>query len=358
MVVVLIWGGLLYLLFNGPLSAALGTNKLFGSVLSSVGKNLGEQTESIGVLDYAGKDAFRKATVHFDEKINIFDMGVSSAKPGLLFAGSDKGLFASRDNGLNWYAFSDLEHVIDSDSTVYKMILGKTQSFISVFRNGKGTVYESGDDFSTVRKIFETGGEAIYDFDSSGGDLYLGLSNGRLLVYSPKKDESRVVKDFNSPISRLEVSQNGALVYLVLKSGGFLKSEDGGLSFNRMGYLDNFRGADKIGDFSVSSGNNRLIYAATAYGLVRSSDAGSSWKVFKSLPAEEKSVSTVAYLDNPGEIFAASGGKIYGSRDSGLNWKTIETGIGRRDVSAMVPAGGKIIVGTKARPLINLNFSL
>lgn len=365
-IVILIWGSLLSFLFNSPLAPKFTGTKLFSSAISGFSSDANTQKkevgqkEIIGIFDDNNKADFQKANIHFNKSIDVFDIKISSNNPQLIFAGSNHGLFVSRDAGLNWYNFSDLESSINSNTVVYKILFeSKTnQAYISVFQNNKGTVYKSKDNFFSLEKIFEIQDEAVYNFDVNGDNLYLGLSNGRLLLYSLKKDESRVLTTLNSAITDLKVSQNiEGLIYLTLKSGGFWVSGNNGQSFERMKFLDNYKGANKINDFSLSFLNNSLIYAATDYGLIKSSDTGKSWQVFKSLPVEETAISGLAFLDNPGEIFAASNGKIYKSRDYGLNWRTIETGFNDREISIIKPLGDKIIVGTKKNEFkLNLGF--
>jgi len=345
--IILIWGGLLYFLLNGSLLPNLTGSEFLGSVLISLNGNLKEQKEIIGVLYDDNKENLQEAKIHFNKPIDIFDIKVSPDNPELIFAGSSYGLFVSRDSGLNWYSFSDLEQNINSNATVYKILFSDGQSYVSAFQNNKGAIYKSQDKFFSLEKIFEIEDEAIYDFDINGSNLYLGLSNGRLLLCSLLKGEIRLLTTLNSAITNLKVSQGGGLIYLTLKSGGFWLSKDDGKSFGRIKFLDDYRGANKINDFLVASLANHSIYAATDYGLIKSSNSGESWQVFKSLPAEAPKISTLALKENPGEIFAASNGKIYKSRDYGLNWQIFDPGFTDRKISVINLDGNKVIIGTK-----------
>ena len=351
--VILVWGGLFYLLFvNGPIASNFGSSNFLSSVVASLNTNSQSQGKVIGISDSQGN--FKSAEIHFNQSVDIFDIeiskNVSNGAP-LIFAGSNHGLFISRDNSLNWYNFSDVEHKINSDSQVYKILFNPnspSEGFISVFYQGKGVIYKSHDNFFSLEKIFEVNNEAVYDFNTDGQNLYLGLSNGRLIIYSLVKNASRILTTFNSPISQLKVFQNSGLIYLTLKSGGFWVSTNYGESFGRMAFLDKYSGANKIHNFEPSLLNNALVYASTDYGLIRSVDSGANWQVFKSLPAEKQMISAVAFKANPGEIFAASSGKIYISLDHDLNWQVISTGFDNRLISIIKPIGDKIIIGTKS----------
>jgi len=346
---IVVWGGLFYLIFFTPLISGTSGNHFLASALSSFSRvSDTQQKEVIAIFNKEGN--YKKTNLHFNKSVDILDIEASPIDSSLIFAGSNQGLFVSKDSGLNWYNFSDVEHKINSDAKVYKIAFNPnktTEEFISVFYGNKGTIYKSRDNFFSLEKIFEINNEAVYDFDIDGSNLYLGLSNGRLLLHSLEKNGNRVLTSFNSPISQLKVFGYTGLIYLTLKSGGFWVSANFGQSFERMKFLDNYAGANKINHFESSIINNALIYAATDYGLIRSLNSGESWQVFKSLPTEESSISALAFEENKNEIFAASNGKIYTSFDNGLSWQITDTGISGRIISIIKPIGDKIVVGTK-----------
>lgn len=346
-VIILIWGGLIYFFFGTPLLSEFSGSSLLSSSFLTFSSALNEQK---GIINISSETKFQNAIIHFNKKIDILDIKIFPENPELIFAGSNHGLFVSRDAGLNWYSFSDIEHKINSNTKIYKILFGYSKNnsgegFISVFQNNKGVIYKSQDKFFSLEKILELDNEAVYNFDIYGDNLYLGLSNGRLLFYSLKNNEVRLLTTLNSAITNLKVSQDvEGLIYLTLKSGGFWKSKNNGQSFDRLKFLDDFRGADKINEFLVAQAG---VYAATDYGLIRSFNSGDTWQVFKSLPAEKPKISTLALKENPGEIFAGSNGKIYRSRDHGLSWQILEPEFNDREISVISLHGDRIIVGTR-----------
>lgn len=347
--VLIIWGGLFYLFSVSPAAPVVsaGSGSFSAATVSAFSGILGGNSGSNEPFGFINKEGnFQKSQAHFDNSVNISQIEISSSDPSLMFAVSNSGLFASKDAGLNWYSFSDVEHKLNSNVTVYKILFNpenKKQSFISVFSDGKGVVYKSENNFLSVEKLIEFDSEGVYDFDIKNNNLYLGLSNGKLIIYSLDRNESRILTAFSSPVTGLKIPSGGNLIYLTLKSGGLYLSYDGGWSFSRLQSLDNYKGANKINGFFVSPSDTFSIYAATDYGLMHSFDAGATWKIFKSLPSETASVSAVA-LNGNGEIFAASNGKIYKSRDNGQNWQIIETNIGAQ-ISTMVFSGERVIIG-------------
>lgn len=335
--VIIVWGGLLWIIFTYlPVGGGGG-----GSFLASAFDNFNGQVKSrqgIIVFSEDGKD-FQSAVVHFNRGVDIYDIQRSADKR-LMFAASDHGLFISRDGGLNWHNFSDIEEKITSGTPVYGI---HPKGFISIFRAGRGFLYKSEDNFYSLKSVLELDNEAVYGFDIFGDRLYLGLSDGKLMVYSLKKNTFRLLKTFPGPIKNLMIADNG-IIYLTLKSGGLWASANGE-DFSRREFLSGYRGAEQINSFSFGYENDFSVYAATAYGLIRSLNSGLNWQTFKTLPSEQKDVSAVGLL--PSEIYAASDGKIYKSADNGLSWQIIDPEVGGRQISLIKVYDGKIIVGTK-----------
>ena len=334
--VIIVWGGLLFIIFNYLPAGGGG-----GNFLASALDNFNGQVKSRpGVIVFSedGKD-FKSAVLHFSRDVDVYDIERSADKL-LMFAASDHGLFISRDKGLNWHNFSDIEEKITPDAQVYGIHPG---GFISVFRAGKGFIYESKDNFYSLKSILELNNEAVYGFDIFGDRLYLGLSDGKLLVYSLKKNTFRLLKTFSGPVKNVRAADNG-LIYLTLKNGGLWVSANGE-DFSRREFLGGYRGAEQISAFSFGYENDFSVYAATAYGLIRSLNAGLNWQFFKTLPSEQKDVSAVGLRSS--EIYAASDGKIYKSADSGLSWQIIDPKVGGRQISLIKIYDGNVIIGTK-----------
>ncbi len=362
--IILIWGGLAFLFLQLlPIAIGVDNNGNFLASLVSFVKNQFVGNKEIkGIINVFNGEDFEEATVHFDKKIDIYDIKISSSNPKLIFAGSNRGLFISRDNGLNWQIFQDRENKINLKTEIYKIIfLPSGRSFLSVFQNGKGIIYQSEDNFSSLIKILEFDNTIINDFDADEKNLYAGLSDGRLVAYSLENQSFKILANFNSGINILKSENN--LIYFSLEDGGFFVGGEEEMNFERMKFLDDYRGAAQINDFvvypqtkrgdapsaqenNISSRSDVGVYAATDYGLIRSKDAGRTWQVFKSLPAENRKVFRV--LAGSDEIFAADYDKIYRSKDAGLNWQIlypeIENG---RKISAITINVDKIIIGSK-----------
>jgi WD40 repeat protein len=348
--IILIWGGLAFLFLQLlPVASGVDNNGNFlASLVSSIKNQFIGNKEVKGIISvFDGAGDFKESTIHsVVNGLNIYDIKISPNNRKLVFAGSNRGLLISRDGGLNWQSFQDKENKINSSAEIHKIIfVSSGRGFLSVFQNGKGIIYQSEDNLSSLIKILEFDDTIINDFDADGKNIYVGLSDGRLIIYSLENQSFRILMNFGSAINNLK-SENG-LIYLSLEDGGFFVGNKDGKDFERMKFLDDYRGAAQINDFVIDAEDNSLtLYVATDYGLIRSKDAGENWQVFKSLPTENRKVLNVSIGENG--IFAVDYDKIYKSKDAGLNWQILYPEIEKgRKISAMAIGNGKIIVGSK-----------
>lgn len=359
--ILIVWGGLLYGLFYG--SWGLGGSNNVNMQLSSVAASFGGTSESTNVAGQTsflavsenGKK-FQSSVIHFNKKINISDVVVSPDDPDLMYAASNRGLFVSRDGGKNWYSISDLERKIDTKTNVYKIFINPPQEiFISVFKDGKGIVYRTLDNFFSLDNVFEIDKEGIYDLAVRENNLYMALSDGRLMFYSLDDNTFEVLKNFESSITHLKLA-NSSRIYLALESGKFFISDDNGRSFRTNNGLKDIlsQGANfefwgnnrKINDLWVDPQNNS-VYLAAVSKVIYSSDGGGNWKALKSLPSRKPIISAFASKKDPDAIYIASENKIYVSRDQGAKWEILEPPVGKRTISALNVGNGKLIVGTR-----------
>lgn len=347
-VLALIWGSLLYSLLYLLPTADYVKGNFLASALSTIDDTFNKQAGIVNIFD--GDGNLEGAVFHSGKDLDVYDIKMIPGKPEKIFTGTNHGLFVSRDKGSNWYQFSDAEHLIGPDAKVYKILFdSKGSGFVSIYGKGRGFIYESSDNFFSLDKIFEVENEAVYDLAADEKNLYLGLSDGRLVSYSRGEKSFRVLAAFDSAITNLNVQNKEGRIFLTLKDHGFWVSGNGGQDWSRRKYLADYRGAEKIQAFGVDIKRNNTIYAATDYGLVRSSDLGITWQVFRTLPAEKPEMKTLALIPNPGEIYVGSPEKIYKSINYGQSWQIFEPAVGGREISVIAPLynNDRIIVGTK-----------
>lgn len=279
----------------------------------------------------------------------VLDFAVSGADSNIVYAATNQGLFSSRDGGLNWYEWSDLEKKINSQTVIYKVLVNpfnKAEIFISIFKNGSGEVYSSRDNFFILESVFKTFGEGVYDLTmSAAGKLYLGLSDGRILSYNPNTKELQPLAVLNSPIVDIE-SVNGNL-YAATKFKGFFVSSDGGRVFlsSQDGLALQSRG--RLKSLAVEPVFGHTVYAASLGGLSKSFNQGASWSVVPTLASKSQEVESVA-LASDNSLYLGIANQFYRSRDNGVNWQIVlELEQGRRVNVIDFIGGGKIALGIK-----------
>jgi photosystem II stability/assembly factor-like uncharacterized protein len=129
-----------------------------------------------------------------------------------------------------------------------------------------------------------------------------------------------------------EGNWSGSLASSCYYGGGVLKTKDGGGTWALQNPGGVFTG-NRFSRIAVKPGDPNTVFAATEYGLFRTQDGGSLWKLLKDkLPANTAATDFVYHPTQWGMAYAAfrSDG-IYKTFDTGLTWQKLGGGL---------PAGG------------------
>lgn len=251
---------------------------------------------------------------------SVYDFEIDGADASFAYAATDKGFFASRDGAEHWYQYDDLEKRL-ANAIVYQIEKAPgevSRVFISVFKNGRGEVYETQDRFFSLQKIFDAETAAAYKLVASADKLFLGLSDGRLISYSwrqPDKGGLSLLYNFGSPLVDLKIENSK--IYAATADQKLWTSNNFGKSFESLE--------------EKAAGQSAL--AASLLGIT-----------LKTVVAKQPIKFVLS--DDRGKIYLAASDKLYRSGNSGESWQTIlETG-GRQIISLYLAAGNKLIVGT------------
>ena len=155
---------------------------------------------------------------------------------------------------------------------------------------------------------------------TEGNGLYRSFNNGqnwekvadRNNVLSPSASVYKIVQDrFNINNIYIAAFQN--------KFGVFLKSTDGGISFNQtyISQLENY----PLEAIAINASSSNIIYAGTAQGgFLISQDYGETWKVAEWLTAQIADI--VVNPGNASEIYVTTKNRgLFRSVDGGYTWK-------------------------------------
>jgi len=251
----------------------------------------------------------------------VYDFEVDGQNPSFVYAATNQGFFMSRDDGAHWHPYSDLEGQL-SKAVVYQVQKagGKADKyFISLFKNGQGGIYETDDRFFTLKKILDTKEAAAYKLTFSGGNLYLGLSDGRLISYSLSDSGFRLLAALGTPITDVFV-EGSATVYAATRSKQVWKGNVSG------------------GDFAV------LSEAQPSQSAYTSSLLGADLTTI----VAKNPIKTIL-PDSQGRVYLAAADKLYRSVNAGRNWQLLLDAGGRQISSINLGSGGRIMVGTGDR---------
>ncbi len=244
---------------------------------------------------------------------------------GLLYAGTSNGLFISKDGGKKWYSFSDLEKIL-TKAKVYQIKfspLNNHKIYISLFKNGKGGIYESSNNFFTLNKIFDLGKEMAYKIEPYGNSFLLGISDGRLLRYDLREKTFSFLYSFHSAIKDIAVSGNN--IYVATKENNLWKKEG-----------DIFKEVPNIEIVDLTS-RYKNIYAASLYDLYRTFH--NQWRKIPSIAKTNSHIFSTSY-----GLYLSSKNKLYKSFDLDKKWQVV--GSLKRKITALAYFKNNLIIGT------------
>ncbi|KKU15167.1 hypothetical protein A3A20_01200 [Candidatus Wolfebacteria bacterium RIFCSPLOWO2_01_FULL_45_19] len=313
--------------------------------MSGVGARETTAAPFIAVSDDGGK-TFKTASTHDvddNRKLQVYDIKFIPGNEKLVYAGTNQGLLISKDDGMNWYLYADLEKKLDEKTQIYGITPNldePRQIFISAFKNDVGYLYETRDNFFTLENLIEFENSAIYSLDFNGGRLYMGLSDGRIMEYYPRSSTFRALAALGSPITDVLAKNGTGLIYAATKNKGVFVSANGGNSFKTVNGSSDYRQ-----ETTRITGDN-LIYAASLHGLARTNDGGNNWTALNAIVPKNTPINAMT-VDENGSIYASSGSMLYISRDYGFSWQTVRPLQNEREISVIRASKNRVIIGTQ-----------
>ena len=237
-------------------------------------------------------------------------------KPMLYYMGTTGGgIWKTEDAGISWKNISDGQFNTGSVGA------------IAVAESDPNIIY-AGMGEHAVRGVMTSHGDGVYkSYDGGKTWTHLGLVNARHIA---------AIRIHPQNPDQVYVAVQGA-VHGPTEDRGIYRSNDGGLNWRKVLYVDENTGAC---DLSMDWHNPRILYAGMwdhrrtpwtirsggpGSGLYKSTDGGESWeKLMDGLPEEMGKVAIDVSRANPEVVYAnieAEQGGVFRSDDGGLNWK-------------------------------------
>ncbi|MDQ2980614.1 MAG: hypothetical protein M3R62_15505, partial [Acidobacteriota bacterium] len=218
-------------------------------------------------------------------------LAVDPGSPGVLYAGTDGGIFKSVDGGVSWGA-------------VNNGLTGFTVFAIAIDPSAGGTLY-AGTNAGVFKSV-------------NGGNFWSAARSGigKVAVRSIAVDPS-----------------NGRVLYAGTAAAGVFRSADAGST-----WISSSTGLanPEVRTLAVDPSRPATIYAGTAGGLFKSTDAGTTWASSLSaslrVVAVDPATSSTVYAGTDG-VFRTSG--VFKSGDGGATWGPTNNGLGDVTVLSM-----------------------
>lgn len=283
-------------------------------------------------ISYDGGATFKSAGVDAPGLPSILTVnafrGVSGAafSDKTYYAGTDQGLLISKDNGLSWHSFVDLEKNIDAKTIVNDFAFNPLTGdiYAAAYKNDHGVVYATADNFFTVEPVWTEAKMKVLSLASDKNFLYLGLADGRMLRYDYVSKTFQEVKNFDSGVKNLNLTDGGKNIFVALLNGNMFSSEDFGADWsaiktsNQLAFFSSGSSVNLTPDFS----NTAILYLASTSGLFRSTNKGANWEALNTILPKSPNIASLAVQN--GRIYVTTGAKLYVSADGGSSWNIEE----------------------------------
>lgn len=246
----------------------------------------------------------------------IFGLAVAPEDPSLLVAGTNDGAALSRDSARTWQRLD-----LPGSRGIVAIAFGTSPPFDCSVGTRYG-VYRSTDRGETWER-FDRGlrhSRAMVITSDQGGLQFAGTDGGGLYRRRSHQAAWLPVSNLPAPLGVIDGIEAAERTLLVGTPAGLYRSENGGASWQCIGYFD----LEPV--WSIAAGRNAeggpktwspvsTLYAGTTGGKIyQTLDAGSSWKALTPLPGKQV-LRLATSFRAPGGLYAvcATKGLFHGS---------------------------------------------
>jgi len=272
--------------------------------------------------------------------VNVSNILQDPTDPRAFYIGTpENGLFYSYDSGASWEQSP-------------QMARGRV-SAISVNAKDKCTVYAAKDNTVVMTTDCSRTWSVIYIDNRQNAvmtsvvdDFYdprvvwTSTLSGDLLKSTDGGTSWAGIRSFGGPILRVALHPSDSrIVYVVTKTNGIWRSRDAGVTWVDLSEnYKEFSGARDFLDLAFGGKDPNLMVMANKYGLLRSTDAGDTWKKIELLTPPGNTVIYSVAIDprNSDNLYYGTSTTFYRSSNGGTNWVPKKLPTGRTATTLLV----------------------
>ncbi len=272
-----------------------------------------------------------------------------------IFAGSaGEGLFRSLDGGESWAADNTS---LPPSVTINCIVIDQTQSGLVYLGTDQGVFLsnDNGDHWQSASRGLPAGpGDVVTTLLLNPDDattIYAGISqNGVYISHDGAKSWSASAQGLpaGATVHALLAEESGQnlLLYAALAGAGVYQSRDNGASWSArdVGLPAGVDGLSLLSQPSDPGG----LYVGTSMGVYRSTDEGASWKADSNGLGQTppQVVALGLNTQQPAFLYAATSTGVFLSTDGGTHWGQLVSGLPNHSVAALAVVGSPSNAGT------------
>ena len=259
---------------------------------------------------------------------NVLNMEMDPQDNDFLYIGTrDSGLLYSEDGGASW---RQPRNSTLKEGLIYRIEVDPTD-VCTVYVAKGSRLYVTEDcmrSFDSEVYVDSRSGvsvvQVVVDWYNPR-TLWIGLSNGDVLRSGDSGLSWTTVLKTGEEISGFLINNTDSRQVLVSTfSDGLWKTTDAGDNWEEVdGGLSEMKSAKKIYQM-IQSDDSSVVLMASVYGLLQSTDFGSTWEAIQLLTSPGQVTIRAIGMDveNPTTIYYASNATFYRTSDGGVTWDT------------------------------------
>lgn len=261
----------------------------------------------------------------------------------------DNGMFYSLDNGSTWQRPEDS---VVRDGGILDVEVDP-RDVCTIYALKSDRVLKSTDCARSFSSVFVESreGEELTAFvlDWFNPDtLWMGTSNGEVLRTQDAGASWATVERFRSEINSVVLSNADSRVVLAgtERQGLYLRNPEDGTFISYEDTLREFRESDEVFGFAQTANGSKIVMN-TQYGLLASSDRGTTWEPIPLItpPGDVRIWSVAVHPTNGDVMYYATDTTFYVSTSGGASWETFDSPSTRAATAMEVhPANTNVVI--------------